>query len=127
MFVNKLKDKADFIDSVTGRGQLVTRRLSAAVGALVLALAMALPLMAAAPAAAASGCSAYVTSNGRPGGGVSGFCEFGPGSYRVVGLCINEFFGDSWWVYGNWTSSGMSYVTCPWYAHPGQYPFMQTR
>ncbi len=72
------------------------------------------------------GCHASVTSNGRPGGGVSGYCLYGSGNYRVVGLCINIFTKSSWWIYGNWTSDGISYKTCPWYAYPGPYPFMQS-
>lgn len=110
----------------TPRRRRLKRHLVAV--ATVVAAASALPLVAAAPAQAASrwGCHAWVLSNGKPGGGVTGYCDYGTGNYRVVGLCINDFTNSSWWVYGNWTSSGMSTATCPWYATPGPYPYMQS-
>jgi hypothetical protein len=112
----------------------VRGRYALAVAALLTGVGLPLAATASAQAATASPtsmsswyCNAWVTSNGQPGGGVSGFCDNGAPNYRVAGLCINIFTNSSWWIYGKWTSSGVSYATCPWYAHPGQYPFMQTR
>ena len=85
-------------------------------------------LIAAGPASAAPhNCSAWVTSSGLPGGGVSGYCLGETGQYRVVGLCKNIITNASNWVYGPWLSSGLSAVKCQWYQVPQSSPYVQVK
>lgn len=105
-----------------------TRRRRGALVAATIVLAFGGLAPATASAGQRWGCSAWVTSTGQPGGGVSGLCTQGSTryAYRVVGLCQNIFTRGSRWIYGPWLTSGVSHAKCSWAEIPQPYPFMQS-
>ncbi len=105
-------------------------RLSVFVGVLVLALGLAVSMASSAQAGPyRQGCSAWAHSTSAWTSGVSAICTGGPSyvQYRVVGLCINKYWGSSRWVYGWWMNDGVSHYGCGWNERAGATPFFQTR
>lgn len=95
-------------------------------------LAFGLVLSTVSPASAGpyrAGCSAWAHSTSAFTSGVSAVCTGGPSSvqYRVVGLCINKYWGSSRCVYGWWINDGISHYGCGWNERAGAWPYYQTR
>ena len=92
------------------------RKILATTGAAITIVIGTLALTAS-PAMAGpyrAGCSAWIISTGRPGGGFAATCTGGPTSvqYRVAGLCQNLITLSSRWVEGPWKTSGVSDAYC---------------
>ena len=105
--------------SGTDQGACKLIRRIAATAAIAVGLMAALAGPGAISAnAASSDCHAWVTSSGRPGGGVTGVCNGISNWVQVVGLCQNIFTRSSRFVDGNWVHAGPSFAPCRWYEAP---------
>ena len=73
-------------------------------------------------------CHAWTASASPLTSGVFATCNGGPINvqFRVVGLCINKYWGSSRWVEGWWMNEGVSSYVCTLSERAGN-SFFQTR